>query len=46
MDYINECSNYRTVLSRAAVGDSVLGTVAAMGAVVDRLYRAASRLGY
>lgn len=31
---------------RAAVGDSVLGTVAAMGAVVDRLYRAASRLGY
>ena len=32
--------------SRAAMGDSVLETVAAMGAVVDRLYKATSRLGY
>ena len=32
--------------SRAAMGDSVLETVAAMGAVVDRLYKATSRLSY
>ena len=32
--------------SRAAMGDSVLETVAAMGTVVDRLYKATSRLGY
>ena len=32
--------------SRAAMGDSVLETVAAIGAVVDRLYKVTSRLGY
>ena len=32
--------------SRAAMGDSVLEAVAAMGAMVDRLYKATSRLGY